>query len=89
MRVLIVSWYFPPANTIAAVRMQGMAAYLRRQGAEVRVLTAAGIPWPQTLETDVPETVVTATPWADVPTDRKSTRLNSSHYRTSRMPSSA
>ena len=67
MRVLIVSWYFPPANTIAAVRMHHMAVQLRGHGVDVRVLTARDIPTGQGLACDVPADSVTASSWLDVP----------------------
>jgi hypothetical protein len=31
-RFLIVSWYFPPANTVAAIRLGKMARHLERAG---------------------------------------------------------
>lgn len=39
MRILIVSRYFPPANTMAAVRLGKLARYLECSGHDVRVLT--------------------------------------------------
>lgn len=68
MRVLIVSWYFPPANTIAAVRMHQMARHLLDRGFDVRVLTARDIPTGQGLACDLPADRVTASRWIDVPT---------------------
>ena len=38
MRILIISYHFPPYNTIAAVRMGKMAKYLRQFGHDVRVV---------------------------------------------------
>lgn len=40
MRVLIVSWFFPPANTMGALRTGKFADYLIRQGHDIRVLTS-------------------------------------------------
>src|SRR6201987_4329070 len=39
MRVLIVSFWFPPANVVGAIRVGKLARYLDRHGYEVRVLT--------------------------------------------------
>lgn len=41
MRILIVSFAFPPSNVIGAVRVGKLARYLDRRGHDVRVLTAA------------------------------------------------
>jgi hypothetical protein len=38
-RFLIVSWYFPPANTVAAIRLGKMARHLERAGYDLRVST--------------------------------------------------
>lgn len=65
MRVLVVTWYFPPANTIAAVRLNGLASHLLGQGYDVRVLTARDIPVTQGLAGNVPDARVTAAPWYD------------------------
>ena len=40
MRILILSFYFAPQNTMAAHRLTRLAAYLREQGHEVRVISA-------------------------------------------------
>ena len=42
-RVLIVSYYFAPQNTIGAVRPTKLAKYLTRMGCEVTVLCGAGM----------------------------------------------
>lgn len=39
MRVLIVTFAFPPSNVIGAVRVGKLARYLDRSGHDVRVLT--------------------------------------------------
>jgi glycosyltransferase involved in cell wall biosynthesis len=39
MKVLIVSFWFPPANVVGAIRVGKLARYLDRHGYEVRVLT--------------------------------------------------
>ncbi len=66
MKILIVSWYFPPANTIAAVRLRSMARAFLRDGHDVRVLSAAEIPAAQTLPLDFPAERVVYAPWRNV-----------------------
>lgn len=39
-RVLIISYWFPPLNTIAALRIYAFAKYLREKGYDVTVLTS-------------------------------------------------
>ncbi|MFD6262279.1 glycosyltransferase [Micromonospora chalcea] len=41
-RLLIVSYHFPPAETVGARRPAALAAFAARQGWDVRVLTAVG-----------------------------------------------
>lgn len=48
-RVLIISYWFPPLNTIAALRVYAFAKYLRESGYDVTVLTS---PAKQTDKTD-------------------------------------
>jgi len=42
MKILIVSFGFPPSNVIGAVRVGKLTRYLDRRGHDVRVLTASG-----------------------------------------------
>lgn len=66
LNLLLVSWYFPPSNTIAAVRIGKLAGHLIAQGHDVRVLTAALPPYPQTLPVEVDEARIERTPWKDI-----------------------
>ena len=66
MRILLITWYFPPANTIAAVRLGRFAQHLLGQGHDVRVLCARDIPFLQTLAKHIPEERVERTRWRDV-----------------------
>ena len=66
MRILIVSYFFPPYNTIGAVRVGKMAKYLLRQGHDVRILTAKDQPLPTSLPVEVPEEKIVRTPWFNV-----------------------
>ena len=63
MKILLVTWYFPPSRTIAAVRLGKLACYLLAQGHDVRVLTPQDPPLPQDLAIDIPDERVVRTPW--------------------------
>jgi len=54
VKVLIVSWYFPPVNTIGAIRVGKFARFLLERGHDVGVV--AGSKWgaPETLPLGVP-----------------------------------
>lgn len=62
MRILLVSYYFPPFNSVGAVRPGKLARFLVEQGHSVRVLTCANQPFPDGLPLEVPADVVTAVP---------------------------
>ncbi len=49
MRVLLISYYFPPYNTVGAVRPGKFAKYLLQNGHEVEVLCASDPPFPEGL----------------------------------------
>ncbi len=66
MKILLVCWYFPPANTIAAVRLGRLAEYMLRNGHDVRVVSARNIPFPATLEINIPVDKVVYAPWVDL-----------------------
>lgn len=64
MRILIVSYYFPPYNKIGSVRVGKIAKYLVRLGHEVRVVTARDQEnLPLTLPVEVPLEGITYTRW--------------------------
>ena len=69
MRILILSFYFAPQNTMAAHRLTGLAAYLRQQGHEVRVVTARASEVPTDPDDDHGDIVVVRTwvPDLDLP----------------------
>ena len=66
MRILFVTHFFPPYNSIGAVRAGKTAKYLRQAGHEVRVLTTADQPLQASLPLDIPEADVIYTPWLNV-----------------------
>ena len=66
MRILIVSFYFPPYNNIAAVRIGKTAKYLVTFGHEVRVVTAKRQPFQHTLALEIPSESVRYTNWINL-----------------------
>ena len=66
MKVLILSWYFPPANDVAALRVGKLAEYLHGAGHEVSVLTSARDHSDQSLPLSLPSNRVLRTSWFDV-----------------------
>ena len=66
MRILLIAWYFPPTNTIAAVRLGKLAKFLTDAGHEVRVVSARDLPFSMTLPLQIPRNQVEYTRWADV-----------------------
>ncbi len=63
MKLLLVTWYFPPSRTIAAVRLGKLARYLLAKGHDIRVLTPQDPPLPQDLAFDSPAERVIRTSW--------------------------
>jgi glycosyltransferase involved in cell wall biosynthesis len=62
MRILLVAYYFPPFNSVGAVRPGKLARFLMEQGHEVHVLTCSNQPYPPGLPVDIPPARITATP---------------------------
>jgi glycosyltransferase involved in cell wall biosynthesis len=58
MRILLISYYFPPYNTVGAVRPGKFAKYLLQNGHQVEVLCAFKPPFPKGISLEVPEQVV-------------------------------
>jgi hypothetical protein len=53
MRLLLVSYVFPPYNSIGAVRVGKIADHLLRLGWDVRVITAKNQPFSETLPLNI------------------------------------
>lgn len=66
LKVLIVSWFFPPANTIGAVRLGNLTRFLLERGHDVHVLAGKDLPYAQTLDIELPADRVRYARWADV-----------------------
>jgi glycosyltransferase involved in cell wall biosynthesis len=66
MRILIISFVFPPFNSIGGLRVGKTAKYLAEHGHDVRVLTAEGQPYPPTLPLELPPGKVTYSRWMGI-----------------------
>lgn len=66
MRILLVSFFFPPYNQIGAVRNSKFAKYLLRAGHDVRVLCAHEPPVPKNLALEIDPQRVSYTRWYNV-----------------------
>ena len=54
MNVLLISYYFPPYNSVGAVRTGKLAKFLREQGHTVRVVTADSPAFPVGIDLEIP-----------------------------------
>jgi glycosyltransferase involved in cell wall biosynthesis len=66
MQILLISWYFPPGNDVAALRTGAMAEYLEKAGHIVHVLTADREHSDSSLAVPISESRITRTRWFDV-----------------------
>ena len=66
MRLLAFSYFFPPHNSIGAVRVGKTMKYLAAAGHDVRVVSAGDQPLQPTLPLEIPAERVTYTRWVDV-----------------------
>lgn len=62
MRILLLAYYFPPFNTVGALRTGKWARHLHRQGHAVHVIACGNQPFPRGLALEIPEVCVT---WTD------------------------
>src|SRR6266567_5610011 len=77
MRILVLSWYFPPANDVAALRVGKLAEFLRDSGHDVWVITGERDHPDQSLSISLAPERIVRTPWFDV----NHWRFSSSHAR--------
>lgn len=66
VKILFVTWYFPPSNTIAAVRVGKLAKFLTGFGHDVRVITVRDPPYAATLPVEIAENRIHRTAWTDI-----------------------
>ncbi|HOI82361.1 MAG TPA: glycosyltransferase family 4 protein [Synergistales bacterium] len=66
MNILFVSYFFPPFNTIGAVRVGKFAKFLVKQNHDIRVVSARKQPLPDNLPLEINTKIVSYSPWIDV-----------------------
>ncbi len=66
MRILLVSFYFAPHNTMAAHRLSKLAEYLLQNGHDVRVVSAYHESLPKDISSSVPEDLTIRTRSLDI-----------------------
>ncbi len=67
MHILLVTYFFPPYNTMGAVRTGATAKYLIELGHEVTVISASPQALTPDLDLEIPRDRVTYTPWLGRP----------------------
>ncbi len=63
MRILIISYFFPPFNCIGSIRIGKTAKYLMRLGNDVRIVTCKQQMLPENLPVEIPEDRIIYTSW--------------------------
>ena len=66
MKILFISWYCPPANDVAALRVGKLAEYLQGSGHDVWILTGSRDHPDQSLSLSLPPERVLRTSWFDI-----------------------
>ena len=66
MKILVLSWYFPPGNTIGAIRVGKLAKYLHERGNDVRVVAGRHWDLPETLPLEIPADRVRYSNFTDI-----------------------
>ncbi|CAN5171570.1 glycosyltransferase [soil metagenome] len=66
MKLLIISYNFPPYNASGSVRVGKLARYLIERGHDVRVVAGEGLPFPKTLDMHFPDATVVHVPYWNV-----------------------
>ena len=66
MKILLISWYFPPVNDVAALRTGALADFLHKRGHEVYVLTAARNSSDKSLTIPLPPKQIIRTDWFNI-----------------------
>jgi len=66
VKILVVSWYMPPFNTMGALRVGKFCKFLDQQGHDLRVLSCADVPYEKSLKLEIAEDRVMRTGSLDV-----------------------
>jgi hypothetical protein len=77
--VLLISWYFPPDNAIAAIRLGKMAGFLEETGHEIRVITPDAASDDRSLAVELDHGAITRTRYLDL--DGRFNPVSRSHGR--------
>jgi len=64
--ILLISWYFPPDNAIAALRMGKMARFFEQNGHRVRVITADVADTDRSLAVEIDDQAIMRTRYLDL-----------------------
>lgn len=64
--LLLVSWYFPPANAVAAIRLGKMARHLKDAGHQLRIITSDKAVGDQSLPVEIDEKAIVRTRYLDL-----------------------
>jgi len=75
MKILVISFYFPPYNSIASVRVGKIAKYLEKFGHEIKVISAQKGPLLCNLDIEIPIKNVTYTQWRKLAPDNLKTNF--------------
>src|SRR5687768_1007228 len=66
LKILLISFCFPPYNDVGHVRVGKLAKFLLRFGHDVQIISAKDQPFPATLPVEVSEARVLYTKWVNV-----------------------
>ncbi|MGI9510654.1 MAG: hypothetical protein ACR2QJ_15035, partial [Geminicoccaceae bacterium] len=64
--LVLISWYFPPDNAVAAIRLGKMARFLERTGQRVRVITPEALSGDRSLAVEIDQRAITRTRYLDL-----------------------
>lgn len=74
--LLLISWYFPPDNAVAAIRLGKMARFFEQTGHRVRVVTPEALSNDRSLAVEIDQSLITRTRYIDL--DRRFNPANRS-----------
>jgi len=66
MKILVISYYYPPFNCIGAIRVSKTTKYLKKSGHEVKVLTCSQQLLPDDLKVEMSSDDIIYTPWINI-----------------------
>jgi hypothetical protein len=77
----LISWYFPPANAVAAIRLGKMARFFQRAGHRLRVVTADEAVVDRSLQVEIDDQAVMRTRYWDLDRRLRPAKATSSDTR--------